>query len=193
MGDTPLRCRRLYLRLRSSTCAIVHFNRITLYRQRKRYGIRPRLLRGQILSHRRWAGSCRRDWSAKVEPVPYSKLDNPQSLNLYSYVYNNPLRTADPDGHCPACIEEAKKKSWKRLSLTSKKAQRKSGEWGAQSLGRQSRAGLHRLGIGVGVFSDSVQPAQSRATTSLPNLQSDYAGCIAEAPRLPNAVSKWGA
>jgi RHS repeat-associated protein len=39
------------------------------------------------------------DWSAKEEPVPYAKLDNPQSLNLYSYVYNNPLRTADPDGH----------------------------------------------------------------------------------------------
>jgi len=24
------------------------------------------------------------DWSAQVEPVPYSKLDDPQSLNLYS-------------------------------------------------------------------------------------------------------------
>jgi RHS repeat-associated protein len=47
------------------------------------------------------------DWSAKEEPVPYSKLDNPQSLNLYSYVYNNPLSKADPDGHCPVCIEEA--------------------------------------------------------------------------------------
>ena len=23
------------------------------------------------------------DWSAKIEPVPYSKLDDPQSLNLY--------------------------------------------------------------------------------------------------------------
>jgi len=32
------------------------------------------------------------DWSAKAEPVPYAKLDNPQSLNLYAYVLNNPLR-----------------------------------------------------------------------------------------------------
>ena len=40
------------------------------------------------------------DWSAKVEPVPYSKLDDPQSLNLYSYVGNNPLSAVDPDGHC---------------------------------------------------------------------------------------------
>jgi len=40
------------------------------------------------------------DWSAKVEPVPYAKLDDPQSLNLYSYVGNNPVGRADPDGHC---------------------------------------------------------------------------------------------
>ena len=39
------------------------------------------------------------DWSAKVEPVPYSKLDDPQSLNLYSYVENNPMMRVDPDGH----------------------------------------------------------------------------------------------
>jgi RHS repeat-associated protein len=39
------------------------------------------------------------DWSAKVEPVPYAKLDNPQSLNLYAYVGNNPLGRMDPDGH----------------------------------------------------------------------------------------------
>jgi RHS repeat-associated protein len=40
------------------------------------------------------------DWSAKVEPVPYAKLDDPQSLNLYAYVGNNPLTSIDPDGHC---------------------------------------------------------------------------------------------
>ena len=39
------------------------------------------------------------DWSAKEEPVPYAKLDNPQSLNLYAYLLNNPLRGVDPDGH----------------------------------------------------------------------------------------------
>jgi len=31
--------------------------------------------------------------------VPYGKLIDPQSLNLYSYVENNPLRSPDPDGH----------------------------------------------------------------------------------------------
>ncbi|WP_353071992.1 RHS repeat-associated core domain-containing protein [Tunturiibacter gelidoferens] len=39
------------------------------------------------------------DWAAKAEPVPYSKLDDPQTLNLYSYVRNNPLSGVDPDGH----------------------------------------------------------------------------------------------
>ena len=39
------------------------------------------------------------DWSATVEPVPYAKLNNPQSLNLYTYVLDNPLSLRDADGH----------------------------------------------------------------------------------------------
>jgi RHS repeat-associated protein len=39
------------------------------------------------------------DWSAKVTPVPYAKLSDPQSLNLYAYVGNNPMTRFDPDGH----------------------------------------------------------------------------------------------
>jgi RHS repeat-associated protein len=39
------------------------------------------------------------DWAAKTQPVPYARLDNPQSLNLYAYVANNPLSRIDPDGH----------------------------------------------------------------------------------------------
>ena len=39
------------------------------------------------------------DWSAKEEPIPYAKLDDPQTLNLYAYVRNNPLRNVDRDGH----------------------------------------------------------------------------------------------
>jgi hypothetical protein len=33
--------------------------------------------------------------------VPYADLTNPQSLNLYGYVTNNPLSDVDPDGHIP--------------------------------------------------------------------------------------------
>ena len=39
------------------------------------------------------------DWAAKPTAVPYAEFGNPQSLNLYGYVGNNPLSKADPDGH----------------------------------------------------------------------------------------------
>jgi RHS repeat-associated protein len=39
------------------------------------------------------------DWSASPEAVPYSSLSDPQSLNLYAYVGNNPLSRIDADGH----------------------------------------------------------------------------------------------
>jgi RHS repeat-associated protein len=39
------------------------------------------------------------DWSTKEEPVPYAKLYDPQTLNLYAYVGNNPLSAVDVDGH----------------------------------------------------------------------------------------------
>ena len=29
---------------------------------------------------------------------------NPQQLNRYSYVLNNPLKSGDPTGHCPMCV-----------------------------------------------------------------------------------------
>lgn len=44
------------------------------------------------------------DWAAKPTAVPYASFGNPQSLNLYSYVNNNPTTTRDPDGHC--CADE---------------------------------------------------------------------------------------
>ena len=39
------------------------------------------------------------DWSATPETVPYGHFENPQSLNLYAYVGNNPVTDTDPDGH----------------------------------------------------------------------------------------------
>jgi len=44
------------------------------------------------------------DWSAKAESVPYANSDNPQTLNLYGYVVNNPNLRIDDDGHCPNCV-----------------------------------------------------------------------------------------
>lgn len=39
------------------------------------------------------------DWAAKPITVPYANFGNPQSLNLYSHVENNPMTLVDTDGH----------------------------------------------------------------------------------------------
>jgi RHS repeat-associated protein len=39
------------------------------------------------------------DWAAKPTAVPYASFGNPESLNLYAYVYNNPNTGVDLDGH----------------------------------------------------------------------------------------------
>ena len=39
------------------------------------------------------------DWAAKPATVPYAQFGNPQSLNLYGYVTDNPVSRQDGDGH----------------------------------------------------------------------------------------------
>ena len=46
----------------------------------------------------RWLSA---DWSAIPAPVPYANLTNPQTLNLYAMVSDNPETFADLDGHDP--------------------------------------------------------------------------------------------
>lgn len=58
------------------------------------------------------------DWSVQVEPVPYARLDNPQTLNLYVYLRNNPLAGVDADGHCSAAEEAACEQASKVYSET---------------------------------------------------------------------------
>lgn len=43
------------------------------------------------------------DWTDYPGTVPYADFTEPQSLNLYSYVGNNPLNRTDPDGHHLEC------------------------------------------------------------------------------------------
>ena len=45
----------------------------------------------------RWLSA---DWSSVPAPVPYANLTNPQTLNLYAMVSDNPESFADLDGHC---------------------------------------------------------------------------------------------
>jgi RHS repeat-associated protein len=62
------------------------------------------------------------DWSAKAEPVPYAKLDAPQTLNLYAYVGNNPMTRFDADGHKDPDPPAPKKDNSKPTSGDQKKA-----------------------------------------------------------------------
>jgi RHS repeat-associated protein len=39
------------------------------------------------------------DWAEDPSNVPYATFSDPQSLNLYSYGLNNPLKNRDSDGH----------------------------------------------------------------------------------------------
>ncbi len=42
------------------------------------------------------------DWAARPTAVPYAVFGDPQSLNLYGYVRNDPVSRADADGHTEA-------------------------------------------------------------------------------------------
>lgn len=46
-----------------------------------------------------WGRWMSPDWSASPSAVPYSTMANPQSLNLYAYVGNDPINGEDADGH----------------------------------------------------------------------------------------------
>jgi len=46
-----------------------------------------------------WGRWMSADWTAGASAVPYATLTNPQSLNLYAYVGNDPVDGEDADGH----------------------------------------------------------------------------------------------
>ena len=61
------------------------------------------------------------DWSATPEPIPYAHVANPQSLNLYSYLLDSPINTADKDGHCRVCPDGMAPEEKTRLAHASSK------------------------------------------------------------------------
>jgi RHS repeat-associated protein len=44
------------------------------------------------------------DWATRPTAVPYAVFGDPQSLNLYGYVRNDPVSRADADGHQDSCL-----------------------------------------------------------------------------------------
>jgi RHS repeat-associated protein len=51
-----------------------------------------------------WGQWMSPDWSASPASVPYATMANPQSLNLYAYVGDDPVDGEDPDGHAAYAI-----------------------------------------------------------------------------------------
>jgi RHS repeat-associated protein len=89
------------------------------------------------------------DWSAQEEPVPYAKLDNPQTLNLYAYVGNNPLRTVDADGHEGAVLDEIEAAAEEGAMEGEEEGEPAGPEGAAIGAGIGALLGLADLGWGV--------------------------------------------
>ncbi len=80
------------------------------------------------------------DWSPVPIAVPYANLGDPQSLNLYQYVRNNPLGQADVDGHhwwnkLGNLFTDSQ--CWCEGAEAAKQAQQNRQNWAAQDLARQ--------------------------------------------------------
>jgi hypothetical protein len=80
------------------------------------------------------------DWSPTPQAIPYADISDPQTLNLYGYVRNNPLGRADADGHC--CSEE-----WQFFKSEVKGVWNATGG-GLVSLGKSLASGQAGLNVG---------------------------------------------
>jgi RHS repeat-associated protein len=60
-------------------------------------------LSGRFTSTDEWAGGMVDPFTGgqvgQPGPLPYADIGDPQTINKYAYVRNNPLRYTDPDGH----------------------------------------------------------------------------------------------
>src|ERR1700728_1498942 len=81
------------------------------------------------------------DWASDPTAVPYASYANPQSLNLYNYMRNNPLGGTDPDGHC--CFLQDLVQGWRQIGSNIYDAL----EAGAESLFTQQ--GANRMAINM--------------------------------------------
>jgi len=66
----------------------------------------------------RWMSPDLDDLSDDPGPVPYADFRDPQTLNLYSYVRNNPLNRIDPDGHKMVCTSSSSSDDQGNIKVT---------------------------------------------------------------------------
>jgi RHS repeat-associated protein len=88
----------------------------------------------------RWLSS---DWSAVPVPVPYANLSNPQTLNLYAMVVDDPESFADLDGHI--CTDPAK--GCATTTVDNSKTQASQGQ-GTSQTGQNTNA-TERITMGI--------------------------------------------
>lgn len=83
------------------------------------------------------------DWSAKPVPIPYANLKDPQTLNLYSYVRNNPTSLPDPDGHAIQLSNDDEKRK-QQLAAAQKAVGTQAGKYLYDNVDKK---GNHYIGI----------------------------------------------
>ena len=148
------------------------------------------------------------DWSASVDPVPCANLGDPQTLNLYSYAYNNPLLLVDLYGHAGCSLEGMTQTSATCSFLEGMKdrvgtvvgkseAMIKSG-WGNTfgafgSFISAPRNKVHFRVVSCITSDPGVDPCGSATSTAAPNNDPPLGMDIFQnSPQCPNCASIWG-
>ena len=130
------------------------------------------------------------DWSSKPSGVPYADFSNPQSLNLYSYVQDNPATLDDADGHClwDLCIGEGVATYTAAAALTALTVVAVH-NFTNYVTSEQGRADFHALGSAIsGLYRSSdnsktapATPAPATAPTSGQQVPTQAPGFVADA------------
>jgi RHS repeat-associated protein len=117
------------------------------------------------------------DWSAVPVPVPYANLTNPQTLNLYAIVHDNPETFADLDGHQNpdpgAMIQAGKGPSGQNPSVEKTEAEQKVASAQNQSQTKQLTA--DDVSKGIKAFdSDKGDKNPGRVVKALDTMGKDF-------------------
>lgn len=127
------------------------------------------------------------DWAATPEPIPYAVMGHPQTLNLYSYVENNPVTGTDPDGHSDGgslnggyCSGDANCSDAKNDRHDSDKAKEHAKElldqaWGALTAGVQFGGGYVK-GVVASASWGSIESANPQPTDTPAERAGEIAG-----------------